>query len=549
MTPVAAVLRVSIMLAAALGLEVALRRRSAALRHWVLAVGILGAAVAPALSPIAPSWRVPFGAHHALAPAADSAPAHAMAPTSVSVAIALTPPTAPVRRGTPPTAATLALWVWAIGSAFVLLALGAGLARLRWIAGQAQSLADPEWTAARDAIAAELGVSRRVALLESDAGLLVTWGVRAPTILVPRSAVGWSRDRIRIVLAHEIAHIARGDWAIQLLAEIVCAAHWFNPIAWLACRRLRQESEHACDDTVLRLGADGSEYASHLLELARSMTMRRRAWVPAQAMLRPSSFERRVTAMLNRHLDRSPLSRAGRLTAVAAIAAVTLLVAGYSWAQGLTVLGGTVSDQLGAPIANLPLVLTDSTTGAKHEVQSDQSGHYQFVALPAGDYALTSGGIPGFARLQEQIALGGDALQHNVTLKLGTVQETLTITDGPPPPVRPAPDREQLQRRIRERATRTCGGAGGCVAPPIKLTDKKPAFPDSQKDAGGIVTLKATIDTTGHVSNIRVVGDANPDLAQAATAAVSQWEFDPTRLDGVVVDTAMTVSVMFKPAR
>jgi TonB family protein len=115
--------------------------------------------------------------------------------------------------------------------------------------------------------------------------------------------------------------------------------------------------------------------------------------------------------------------------------------------------------------------------------------------------------------------------------------------------VKPAPDREALQRKITALRTALCPQPGGCIVPPIKIADKKPVFPASQSGAGGLVRLHAVIDTTGHVSEIRVVGDANAELADAAIAAVKEWAFEPTRLNGVVVDTEMNVSVAFKPTR
>src|SRR5206468_3458320 len=81
----------------------------------------------------------------------------------------------------------------------------------------------------------------------------------------------WTDERARIVLSHEIAHIRRGDWLAQMLGEVLRAIHWFNPLVWIVCRRLRQESEHACDDAVLGSGVAAADYASHLLDLARTV--------------------------------------------------------------------------------------------------------------------------------------------------------------------------------------------------------------------------------------------------------------------------------------
>jgi beta-lactamase regulating signal transducer with metallopeptidase domain len=90
------------------------------------------------------------------------------------------------------------------------------------------------------AIREQMGIRRRVTLiLGSDDCLLVTWGALRPVILLPRVAQGWREDRALVVLQHEFAHIARGDWPVQMIAEGLRAVYWFNPLFWIACRRLR----------------------------------------------------------------------------------------------------------------------------------------------------------------------------------------------------------------------------------------------------------------------------------------------------------------------
>ena len=75
-------------------------------------------------------------------------------------------------------------------------------------------------------------------------------GVWRPQIVMPRSAADWSDARCRVVVLHELAHIKRRDCLTQVVAQMVCATYWFNPIVWLAARRLRAERERACDDLV-----------------------------------------------------------------------------------------------------------------------------------------------------------------------------------------------------------------------------------------------------------------------------------------------------------
>ena len=160
----------------------------------------------------------------------------------------------------------------------------------------------------------------------------MTWGAIAPVILLPADAPGglpiafvWcSRTRWRISI--------RRDWLIQLAAEMVRAINWFNPLFWIACARLRRESEYACDDIVLDLGIGGTSYATHLLDLARTFSVHGRTWLPAPSIARPSTLERRVRAMLNPQVNRRPVSMKRRAALAAVLLAIALPIAAASQA-------------------------------------------------------------------------------------------------------------------------------------------------------------------------------------------------------------------------
>ena len=64
----------------------------------------------------------------------------------------------------------------------------------------------------------------------------------------------WSRERLRIVIQHELAHVYRHDWLTMLLVQCLGVFHWVNPLYWCAYNRLRIERELACDDYVVRNG-------------------------------------------------------------------------------------------------------------------------------------------------------------------------------------------------------------------------------------------------------------------------------------------------------
>ncbi len=102
-----------------------------------------------------------------------------------------------------------------------------------------------------------------------------------------------------------------------LTANVLKAVYWFNPLLWLACRRLRHEGERACDDLVLASGISGAEYATHLLDVARESAQRRHPWSPAIAIAHHSMLEGRVRAMLNARVNREPLTVFARATTVA----------------------------------------------------------------------------------------------------------------------------------------------------------------------------------------------------------------------------------------
>jgi hypothetical protein len=122
-------------------------------------------------------------------------------------------------------------------------------------------------------------------------------------------------------MLHELAHIRRRDCQMQLLAHLALALHWLNPLAWLAARRLRIERERACDDHVLSCGTRASDYADHLLQIARGLLAGAEPGWAAVGMARTTNLEGRVAAILD---PRNPRRLPDRRTTM--LAFVTTLV-------------------------------------------------------------------------------------------------------------------------------------------------------------------------------------------------------------------------------
>jgi hypothetical protein len=180
---------------------------------------------------------------------------------------------------------------------------------------------DARWAEAVRTLGASVGVRGPVKLLRgADAAMPATWGILRPTVLLPAEADEWTSERQRVVLLHELAHVARRDCLTQMLATLCCAVYWFHPGAWWAARRMRVEREEACDDRVLAAGARASDYAGHLVEVARAFRLPRPA-TPVLAMARGSQLQDRVLAVLDAERDRRAVPRWGGVAVSAAVLA------------------------------------------------------------------------------------------------------------------------------------------------------------------------------------------------------------------------------------
>ena len=295
------------------------RRPSAAQRHRVWAAGILGVLVLPLLAML-----IPPRCSHALGNTVPQWVARAGAATG-TLSNAL--PWATLRHVHAPSGGSLAymaILIWALGFSLLALKLLAGLLRLGRIGAGSKPLLGMEWTRVVGELSERFEVRRPVRILQcsSPTWMPVAWGVLRSQIIVSSDADGWSQERRRVVLAHELAHVGRQDWLLQMCAELMCCVYWFHPLAWIAARKLRRESELACDDAVLNSGIPARDYATELLELTRTMAGSGRSWAVALAIVRPSDLERRFRAMLNASINRSRVSWRANLM----VAAVTLCV-------------------------------------------------------------------------------------------------------------------------------------------------------------------------------------------------------------------------------
>ena len=204
-----------------------------------------------------------------------------------------------------------------------------------------------------------LGTPPRL-LVSPDIKMPFACGVITPAIVLPAECHGWSLDRRQSVLLHELAHVRRGDLVGHMLGRLVCALYWFHPLVWMAAKRLRSESERACDDLAVSCGTRATDYAEHLLDIVTSV---RTTGTPvvALAMARRKEFEGRLLAILDpdlRHSTPFGCQSAALITVlalsaslVAAAAPVPRVIA----AQSAAVTKVVPTRSAPAPLANAPL--------------------------------------------------------------------------------------------------------------------------------------------------------------------------------------------------
>jgi len=538
MNPLAdAALRASVVLLIGLALRAVLRRRSPALRHIVLAAVILAAPVVALVGAFAPGVALPARLVDAPSRAIVAAESAGTGTRTAVATTATVDADAPRPAGGSRAAALIVIWI--AGAALSLGWLLAAAIRLRRVVASASPVEDARWRLTLAAVCDDAGLRRPVRLLVSpDAMLLATWGWRRPRVVIPACALGWSDERARSVLAHEVAHVARHDWLLQSIAETLRALLWWNPLAWLACRALRDDSELACDDAVLHAGVGATAYADHLLQIARLVAP---GPVPAAAvmrMARVSTLERRIVAMLNPRLDRRLPSRAALLGGAAALALLVLPVAILRAAQPAArqLLEGTVYDTTGAVLPGVAVTL--DADAAKVQTTTDRSGRFRFDGVEPGSHVIQVES-PGFRALRQSIQLKNDADWNRVVmLQVGELRETIAVSRRRPASITP----------LTDGSGPTPVRVGGNIRAPRKVENVNPDYPQRLLEAGlqGKVVVEAVVGVDGRVVRTRALTmEAHPDFAKAAVEAVRQWRYEPTLLNGSPIEVVMTVTVDF----
>jgi beta-lactamase regulating signal transducer with metallopeptidase domain len=293
-----------------------LPRSSAATRHFTWACGIAIAALLPITTIATPRWSVTPPAP--LARLASNTRIEAVPSTNSDVAMTKqigvdSTPRPTIRRRGSITLSTIAAWVWIMG---VVVAFGQMLIGhfAAWRLYRTTRRMQNSWIQDAERLTTrELRLNGALCLVESArVSVPVVLHLWRPTIVMPEAAAQWPWCRVRAVLLHELAHIKRNDMLVQSLTQLACVAYWFNPLVWFAARQLRLERERACDDFVLMEGTSGTDYATHLFEIARVGSTPAFAPFAIGLAAHRSQLEQRLVAILNPRTPRHSTTVLGR---------------------------------------------------------------------------------------------------------------------------------------------------------------------------------------------------------------------------------------------
>ena len=371
---------------------------SASVRHLLLASTFVALLLLPAALMLVPVARIPVAVAEASARAgAVNSPARSSSSSEAPTAVTGSRQHDDIWR---PALSTVARAGWGAGVTLLIAGLGVSLWRLSVV----RRLAYPwlERHALVDVLAGEIGLRKRVELvLHEDIGAPITCGMLRPVVILPSDAMTWTDDDVRRALVHEMEHVRRNDWAMQLVARTTCALYWFHPLVWVLWREFCVEAERACDDAVLR-HADHADYADQLVQLARRMS--NISTIATLTMASRSDLSTRVSAILDGAQKRGPV---GMLPMMTTATAALITVVALAPLRAVELSRERAAIPAAAPDQTTPIAQSVSTQPQRRASGVDRA---LFEAAQAGDIADMTALLRAGANANAAIPGDGSAL-------------------------------------------------------------------------------------------------------------------------------------------
>jgi len=161
---------------------------------------------------------------------------------------------------------------WMIGFVVGLLRIAAGLYYINRLRRNSYPVQE-EWMQMVKDISESLNINRIVAMAEAGISSPMVVGFMKPVILFPIGLLsGLTAEQVETILVHELSHISRQDYIINLVQSVVETIFFFNPFALLTSSMIREERENCCDDMVIAKGISPISYVKTLAQLEAART-------------------------------------------------------------------------------------------------------------------------------------------------------------------------------------------------------------------------------------------------------------------------------------
>ena len=217
-------------------------------------------------------------------------------------------------------------WLWCLGVAALSLRLAGGYWLTRRLRRQSQPIADEAIVVQAQALARRMEISRPVQYLENQhIGEPLTLGFWKPVILFPVGLLlQLTPAQVEVLLLHELAHIRRHDYLVNLFQLALEVCFFYHPLFWLLSREARTRREYCCDDLVLRCTTNPLLYAQTLTTIKLTSLHHQNAF--AMSATGKNNFTLRIQRMLGVAPE-----RAQRSQPVLLLLLLAGLVAGAGW--------------------------------------------------------------------------------------------------------------------------------------------------------------------------------------------------------------------------
>jgi TonB family protein len=423
------------------------------------------------------------------------------------------------------------------------------------------------------------GIARPTALVTTDAAVEPgVFGIVKPVLLWPQTIADHLSDRqIEAILAHEVSHVRRRDNLAAAMHMVVQAVFWFHPLVWWLGARLVDERERACDEDVIRAGAEPQVYAEGILRTCEFYVESPMACVTG---VTGSDLKKRIEQIMRGHETlRLGTPKRLLLSAAAVAALVAPVIVGAATAPPRRapferrfiesrryVLGGP--RELFERHVEAPAVLS---AGQEHAA-SQSAGPRQPTSSPslAGTVANAAGKVvsnaTGLEPFHGRVTIPVD---HAVNMGLQPMPVEIGMTIGkgfpgprqgpaaPMPPTWSCIDRPMgrecgppslLQELERDRQEQEATRRSLATRPARPVKSAPPYYPQELWDAmvEGSVVIEGRIGEDGVPTALEVTAPVHPEFAKAALESVSQWRFEPARQDGYPWSVPLKVTINFR---